>query len=124
MNSKEEALLFELVSRSNGYGDGVALYPFESVLRDMFENKVDGKLAIYSLQKQGIIQINEKAGWDEFRKRSSLYPVYIVTTDGWEYALKARGEELKIKEKIEQESLDDIDLPDFLKEDDQDELDD
>ncbi|MFM8839487.1 MAG: hypothetical protein ACKOFB_00070 [bacterium] len=124
MNAKEQAVLFELISRSKGLGDSVAVYPFESVLKGLFDQMVDAKLTIFGLQKKGFIKIDEKAGFDEFRKRPSLYPVYIITTKGWEYALKARGEELKIKEKIEQESLDDIELPDFLSEDDSDELDD
>ena len=31
MNAKEQAVLFELISRSKGLGDTVAVYPFESV---------------------------------------------------------------------------------------------
>jgi len=123
MSTEEEAVLFELIKKSKGLGDTVAVYPFESILKGLFDNLIDAKLAIYRLQKQGIIKLDEEAGYDDFRKKPSLYPVYIVTTEGWETALKLRGEEKTINDKIKRDSLDDIELPDFLNEDDADEFD-
>lgn len=124
MNKQEQTVLFELISKSKGFGDAVAVYPFESTLKKLFEQPVDAKLSIYSLQKLGLIQLGEKAGFDELRKMPSLYPVYIVTTEGWETALKLRGEEWNIHEKIERDSLDDIELPDFLNDEENDDFDD
>ena len=124
MNKQEQTVLFELIAKSKGLGDTVAVYPFEIVLKKLFDATVDAKLTIYNLQKQGYVQLEEKAGFDELRKKTSLYPVYIVTSDGWEAALKLRGEELTIYEKIEQDSLDDIELPDFLNDDEDEDFDD
>lgn len=114
MNSQEKSVLFALISESKGFGDGVAVYPFESTLKKLIPNSIDAKLTIYSLQQKEFITLGEKAGFDRMHKVPSMYPVYFVTTAGFEAALKAREEEIDINEKIQTGELDDIELPDFL----------
>jgi len=121
MNNHEQSVLFALISESKGLGAGVAVYPFESTLKKIIANPIDAKLVIYSLQKLGYITLSEKEGYDHLRDKQAMYPVYIVTEKGFEAALDIRKTEQYITGKIESGSLDDIDLPDFLLDDDSDE---
>ena len=121
MNNLEKNVLFALISESKGLGAGVAVYPFETTLRRITSNPVDAKLIIYSLQKLDYLTISEKEGYDHLRDKAAMYPVYIVTDKGFEAALEIRKTEQYINDKIDSGSLDDIDLPDFLLDDDSDE---
>jgi hypothetical protein len=114
MNNLEKSVLFSLISESKGLGAGVAVYPFETTLRKIISNPVDAKLVIYSLQKLGYLTLSEKEGYDHLRDKAAMYPVYIVTEKGFEAALEIRKSEQYITDKIESGSLDDIDLPNFL----------
>jgi hypothetical protein len=121
MNNHEQSVLFALIAESKGLGAGVAVYPFESVLKKIIANPIDAKLVIYSLQKLGYVTLSEKEGYDHLRDKKAMYPVYIVTEQGFEAALEIRKTEQYITGKIESGSLDDINLPNFLQDDDFDE---
>ncbi len=118
MDNFEKSVLFALISQTKGLGSTVAVYPFESTLKRIISNPVDAKLAVYGLQKKNYIILTEKEGHDQLRDKPAKYPVYMVTDEGFQAALEIRKAEQDIIEKIESGSLDDIDLPDFLHDDD------
>ena len=118
MDNFEKSVLFALISQSKGLGPSVAVYPFESTLKRIISNPVDAKLAVYGLQKKNYVILTEKEGHDQLRDKPAKYPVYMVTDEGFQAALEIRKAEQDIIEKIESGSLDDIDLPDFLDDDD------
>ncbi len=83
-------MLLELAKESKGLGWPVAVYPFQSNIRGLSMAKVDANIAIANLQEKCLVRLEERAGVDDMKGQPSLYPVYVVTTNGFTETLWLR----------------------------------
>jgi hypothetical protein len=84
LSDNARAILRELVRESRGLGWGVAVYPFETNIRTLNIPQIDANLAIVELQRNGLVQLDERTAIDPMTNQPHPYPVYVLTVDGFQ----------------------------------------
>lgn len=78
-------ILEALVANSKGIGFGVAVYPFESVVRKLGMRDVKAGTAIAELQEHDFVELADEEGQSPLSGETTTYPVYRVTADGFRW---------------------------------------
>ena len=83
LSDDERTILDALVAESKGIGFGVAVYPFESVLKDLPIDRPSAVVA--NLQERGFVEIGEEDGYNTMIGEFTKFPVYRVTAAGFRW---------------------------------------
>lgn len=78
-------ILEALVANSKGIGFGVAVYPFESVVRKLGMRDVIAGTAIAELQEHDFVELADEEVQSPLSGETTTYPVYRVTADGFRW---------------------------------------
>ncbi len=84
LTDDQKRVFHKLIEKSRGIGSGVAVSPFHYwILKDLNISDEVVNTAIAFLQSNGLVELDEELGFDDSEGRTSPYPVYRVTSEGW-----------------------------------------